>query len=89
MKNLVLGVILGLFLFPLAHEVSRATIKGVPLIVEYGVTKPFNKKCIKNEAKNGHGWEFVMREYYDCGKIAIFISDMLYGEYIKKTLDKE
>jgi len=84
MKKLILGVGLGLFLFPAIHEVSLLIYDKTPIIVEYGFTKPFTKKCIKNEGENGHGQQFVVRDYFSCGKVSIFISDMLWGEYAKK-----
>lgn len=78
------GILLGLLMFPAIHEVSLEIYKDTPILVQYGFTKPFTKKCVKNIGKNGHGWEFVVREYYSCGKISIFISNLLWGEYIER-----
>jgi hypothetical protein len=49
----------------------------------YGKFRLFDsitKSCTKDVRKNGHGWVFVVRDYYTCNKLEIAISDLLYGE---------
>jgi len=80
MKKVFTGILIGLFIFPALHESSRLISEDVPIIVEYGFTKPFTGKCRDVQAKNGHGWDINLRKYFECGKIAIFISDIIYNE---------
>lgn len=98
MKKLLLGVLLGVILYPAMYEAleyveSHTSVDiDLPYRFEYGFTKPFNKLCTKDVSKNGHGWVFVNRKYFRCGKLAIYVSDKLYGEYTKprnKELEKE
>lgn len=74
-------------MFPLLADLSDLTGKFImPLKVPgYGSMNPFVGNCTKDKAMNGHGWKFVTREYYKCGKVAIAISDMIYGEYAEKS----
>ena len=89
---------LGILSYPaiyetLGHIEYQYDVKlDLPYRFDYGFTKPFKKWCTKDVSKNGHGWVFVRRDYYKCGKIAIKISDLLYGEYTKPRdykLEKE
>lgn len=84
MSKYITAVLLGFFLFPLAADVSEifgwSTFLRVP---GYGSMDAFIGNCTKDVAKNGHGWVFVVREYYNCGKVSIAISDLIYGETTK------
>ncbi len=67
-------------MFPLAADVSEVfgwvTFLRVP---GYGTTDAFVGNCTLDVSKNGHGWTFVNREYYQCGAISIAISDLIHG----------
>lgn len=83
MKKFLLGIIIGFLMFPLAADLSDLTGKFIIFlrVPGYGTVDPFIGNCTKDVSKNGHGWVFVNREYYKCGKIAIAISDAIYGEH--------
>ena len=88
MKKYMIGFIIGLFMFPLGYEIVwevgyNHDLYSLPYRLEYGVTKPFYKRCTKDVSKNGHGWVFIRRKYNRCGPISIFVSDLLWGEYTK------
>jgi hypothetical protein len=83
MKKVLLGLILGLLMFPAIHEIDSYTTEVMSFIPHYGFMKPFEKMCTKDISKNGHGWVFVRRDYYRCGTLSIIISDFIHGEYTK------
>lgn len=98
MKKLTLMFLLGFAFYPAAYEFAdhldyTGKVKlNIPYRFEYGIMKPFNKFCTKDASKNGHGWVFIRRDYYNCGPISIFVSDTLYGEYTRPRnleLEKE
>lgn len=92
MKQFLLGTIIGLLLFPvicdliwIVHHYNESAL--VEKAWEYTLNPTYNladlfiKGCTKDVSQNGHGWVFVNREYYSCGKIEIWISDKIFGEY--------
>lgn len=95
MKKFLLGLVLGVALFPGICDVielvaykfpENETVNAVltkTYIPRYGFYKVFNGSCTKDVSKNGHGWTFVRREYFQCGTISIAISDLIFGEYQK------
>lgn len=91
MKKLVVGFLVGLLAFPALCDVingidwfvdSDATryLSLKTMVPSYGLQGPFIQNCTLDKSKNGHGWIFVNREYYNCGRVAITISDLIYGE---------
>lgn len=94
MKKLILGFILGVLLYPALmdlHDVMdyqypklfSSSVSAFRYVPTYGLADPFIKNCTKDVSKNGHGWVFVNREYFKCGKLSIKISDYIYGETTK------
>lgn len=92
MKQFLIGLLAGLLLFPALCDMTKLAVNltdneiaeaafSASIMPGYGIHKPFVKNCTKDVSKNGHGWVFVNREYFQCGKIAIVISDLIYGEY--------
>lgn len=91
MKKFTIGILLGLFLFPFLCDLARLSNELIPnkitdflslktMVVGYHTENAFVGNCTKNISKNGHGWVFVNREYFKCGKVSIWISDKIYGE---------
>ncbi len=100
MKKLMF--LLGILSFPLLgdfvelaqHYYPNSTIVDkiwtISLIPRYGTTDFLAKNCTKDVSKNGHGWIFVRRDFYSCGKLSIFLSDLLFTEYTQpRDLKKE
>lgn len=95
MKKFAFGVALGLLMFPLfgdsvdiiknkySNNKLVESIYMFTLVPRYGASDVFLRKCTKDVKKNGHGWVYVARDYFQCGKLSIWISDHLYGEYAK------
>jgi hypothetical protein len=91
MSKLLLGMIIGFFLFPLAADIvqldgGRHDFFVVP---SYGTTDALVGHCTKDIVKNGQGWVFVKRDFFVCDKINIVISNVIYGEYTHKPTEKE
>jgi len=89
---LIIGLILGYLSFPLSFDIidglrtvsdNKYIQKTWDLLLTpgYGILHSFFGNCTKDVAQNGHGWVFIEREYFQCNKLEILISDTLYGEY--------
>lgn len=102
MKKLLLGIILGLFLFPAINDIFMTLHDNYPenklfneitskmIYPNYGINHILTKRCTKDVGENGHGWIFILRDYYKCSKVHILISDLLYGEYTRpRNIEKE
>ena len=87
------GLVLGTILIPAMGDISEIVLDRYPdstlaekinlglIIPRLGFGSVFTKGCTKDVGRNRLGWLFINREYNKCGKIAIRISDLLYGEY--------
>ena len=92
MKYLILGIFIGLLTFPLLGDLSETyrhlnpesevadKISRIFIITGYNAQYAFIGYCTKDVSVNGHGWVFVNREFFSCGKLSILISDLIYGE---------
>lgn len=91
MKILGVVFILGFAAYPLAIDVLATAeyyseskivkkIHDKLWIPEYGIADVLTENCTKDVSKNGHGWVFVNREYYQCNNFQIFVSDLIFGE---------
>jgi len=83
----LLGITLGLALFPLIGDVFKLieykTDKDMPFIIPtYNAFEGVVGRCTKDVSQNGHGWTFIRRDFFGCGKINIMISDLLHGDYL-------
>lgn len=45
----------------------------------------FMDRCTKDIRRNGFGTVFVSRNYFECNKLEILISDLIYGEKTPKS----
>lgn len=91
MKKYILVFLLGLSFFPVLSDIitgynytnRNKVSKKLWLIFSvpgYGLHKGIAGMCTNEQSSNGHGWKFIKRDYFECGKLNIYISDKLYGK---------
>ena len=87
-----LYILIGLILFPLVADITDVAYyyKNNKITQKlwfifntpgYGSIAFIKKDCTKDVSQNGHGWVFVNREFFQCGPIQIYLSDLIFGEY--------
>ena len=78
-KTLLLGIVLGILAFPLLIDILRvAKINPTVGLTGYGSTLFIQGGCRDIQAKNGHGWKFILREYNECNRLSNYLSDLIY-----------
>lgn len=87
--KLMLAAVLGFFIYPAIVDLTEisshyldspqlpARLRVLP---SYGIADPFIGNCTSEWGENGHGWRFVLRDYYGCNTLQILISDLLFGK---------
>lgn len=83
MKNKILFILIGLLLYPAIADISSLVddkletdtwvLIGIP---SYGLTLGLSGRCTNGIRTNG----VTDRQYFECGKLNILISDLVYGE---------
>lgn len=90
MKSTII-FLLGLLAFPIIsdvvtvvdyHTTNETVSKAYVWMIHpsYGISDVLIENCTKDVSKNGHGWVFVNREYFQCNKAQIYFSDLIFGE---------
>lgn len=80
--TLLIGFILGFATVPVYNDMATITDnkEHIVYIPTTGIANPIVGNCRDIRDRNGHGWEFNVREYYDCNELQIIISDMVYKD---------
>ncbi len=66
MKKTILGILIGLVLYPAGLRVYNS---GQSIL---------DKNCTSDISRNGFGWVFIRREYYRCNRLETLVSNKLY-----------
>ncbi len=98
----VIVFILGILSYPLLFDAADAyyslhreskiarSIWSKLINTGYGTQRAFIGDCTKDVDENGHGWIFIRRDYFQCNKLEVKISNLIYGEYAEpRDLEKE
>lgn len=103
MRKYILVFFLGLLTYPLVTDIIGVAEYHTESVVlteiywkvnlpTYGIQNILNGNCTKDISMNGHGWVFINREYFQCNKVQIKLSDLIFGEYshpINPELEKK
>lgn len=82
MVKTIIIFVLGFFSFPLIADFGKnyEPVEDFFILPTYGIYDTYNGNCRNICGRNGHGWEFIVRDYYACNKAQIYISDLMYGK---------
>lgn len=89
----LMGMAFTMLLPPTVMLVTTLTVKDEELynkislaMIQFQFNDPFKSltgNCKAEQGRNGHGWEFNVREYYGCNGLEILISDFIYNQETK------
>lgn len=82
MRNFILGFLLAYSLLVVGDYTSGIYTTGNinKFVTFHYITDPFLGNCQEVEGENGHGWKFIVADYYSCDKFQRLLSKKITGK---------